>query len=319
MFSAALTLLAASTHAFAPQTTTTSPSNTALASSLFSSSPYAQGTSVNPRVDGYRAGPLTRGGSGGGYSTLAQRDYLRGTSIDGDVQDLPPVMVQGGSLRTWSSANPYIERVQVVLQTEGRPLNADVDLWQGPDNTPQKMRVYLEDGRERPFAAVIETPRAQNAVSIRNTGQLEFPLTAFVQPDQGQGLSMGIMALSEDGMSETIQGGALKTYSFAPNVGSVQLLLQTDGRPLNARIELLQGPNNNKQVVELYTEDGMERPFYSVIETPGVGNVVRVLNTAPMEFPLQARVEPYMVGGGQDDQYENSPVVVSEVGGGPMF
>ena len=211
-----------------------------------------------------------------------------------------PVLVQGGSLRTWSYKSPLVEQVQVVLGTEGRPLDADIELWNGPDNTPCKMRVYVENGLLRPFSAVIETPRAPNTVAIRNIGQLEFPFAANVYTNDVEEPSSECVD-----SSYVIQGGALRTYPFDPFVDSVQVLLRTDGRPLNARIELLQGPNNNKQVIELYAEDGFDRPFYCVLETPEAGNVVRIVNTAPVEFPLTASVVPNSI---KNDFYSGAVV-----------
>jgi hypothetical protein len=198
--------------------------------------------------------------------------------------------VQGGTLKTWSYASPAVERVQVSLSTEGRPLDADIELWQGPDNTPVKMRVYSEDGDARPFNAVIETPSAPNTVAIRNIGQIEFPLGAsLIANDVDEPISNFATT------STTVQGGALRTYPFGPDVQRVEVMLKTDGRPLNARIELLQGPNNNKQVIELYADDGLSRPFFAIIDTAGSGNVVRVVNTAPIEFPMTASVQPHFI------------------------
>jgi hypothetical protein len=205
----------------------------------------------------------------------------------------PKTTVQGGSLRTWSFANPNIDRVHVLLKTDGRPLDADLEVWQGPDNTPQKMKIYVEDGAARTFSAFIDTPRSPNTVAIRNIGHLEFPLYACVGADRQVGEACH--QIEKTSKHEIIQGGALRTYPYDPTVDSVMVFLKTDGRPLNARIELLQGPNNNKQVLELYTEDGMELPFCAVIQTPGSGNVVRIVNTAPLEFPLTATVAAYEV------------------------
>jgi hypothetical protein len=94
-------------------------------------------------------------------------------------------------------------------------------------------------------------------------------------------------------------------------VESVQVLLQTDGRPLHARVELVQGPNDSKQTIDVFSENGKTQPFFAVIDTQG-SSTIRVINTAPsMVFPLTAVVEPYMV----DETYvppptENQPAEI---------
>ena len=218
------------------------------------------------------------------------------------------IKVQGGTLRT-CSFDDKVERVDVLLKTNGRPLDAQVELWQGHHNRPQTMNIHLEDGSERCCRVTVETPRCANSIAVRNTGQSEYPLTAGVEPDNGGPTSNGNPAkvLTTISTSKIIQGGgAVYIAPFPPDVQSIQVMLKNDGRPMSARIELLQGPNNIKQVMDIYTEDSFERTFYTVLDTPGSGNVIRIVNTATVEYPLTAYIEPYIVSGSSSSSSSSS-------------
>ena len=194
----------------------------------------------------------------------------------------------GGSCQTWFY-DSYVQQVQVVLNTDGRPLDADVEVWQDDfgNIVPWKVHariesadVSLQNSQLRPFSAVVETPRGPNTVAIRNTGQPINPLFASV----GAG---PVRCPSSECLSSctSILRGSSRTYQFDPSVGSIQILLETaEGRPLNARIELLERPNNNKQVVEVYSQDGCDRPLFCILETPRSGSTVSVVNTANDEM-----------------------------------
>ena len=217
-----------------------------------------------------------------------------------DKFDMPMTLVQGGALRTWSFPTMTMGRVNLALTTqgpkEGNPLNCDLSFNEGPDNTPQRMRIYSGKGRLRPFKMWIETPRDTSAVFIRNLAPMEFPLEAKVGTESAELPPQSSVHAITDDMYEmskpnVIQGaGALRTYALDHTVTSVKVSLKTDGRPLNAMVELTQGPNAIKYTIEIYTEDGMLRPFNAILETPGPGNELRIVNTASMEFPLIAQV-----------------------------
>lgn len=203
----------------------------------------------------------------------------------------PDETVYGDTLRTWAFPAPSSTSTQVVLKTDGRPLNADVEIWCGPDWKPFYMTAYVEDGLYRPFRTMIGSKGMNHAIAVRNTAAAEFPLycsTLEAQPNED--LIAIHQRLSAEKKPQLVQGGATWTVQFAPNVDMVEVLLNTDGMKLNARVELLQGPNNIKQSFEFHTNGGKDRPFYALIDTPGSGNVVRIINVASVEFPLYAWV-----------------------------
>lgn len=220
--------------------------------------------------------------------------------------DRSPIMhdhVQGGSLRTWDNGG-YYDRdsdMDVTLSTEGRPLDALYEVWDGPNRTPTSIKAYSEDGALRPFHATVGN---SPTMSVRNTAPMEFPLSASMveapprrnrMSSRGGVLSGGVQPRrrSAFGGGETIQGGALKYYEFQdPMVESVHISLNSDGMPLSAVVELLQGPNSVRQIAEIDSEDGYNYPLECEVETPGYGSTILIKNTGPLEFPIRAMVEP---------------------------
>ena len=206
------------------------------------------------------------------------------------------VLVQGSTLKTWDLGDETTERVQLSLKSDGRPIDANIELWHTPSYIPAKFRVYTEDGSLRPVHAVIETPKHPKTVAVYNTGPLEFPLEAVVA---NTGRDKASQSLA-DVPSQRIQGGKIMSYTYGAEVESVQVLLQTEERNMKAKIELTQGPNQPKQIIEVYATVGGQTPFYAVIATPGAGSTIRVVNQNSVEFPINAWILPYKTKGSSD-------------------
>ena len=216
------------------------------------------------------------------------------------------IAVQGGSLRT-CKVHDSVDRVLVALKTQGRPLYANIELWQGPDSKPQTCAVYIENAAVRPFTAILETPSSLNTIALYNEKNIEFPMEACLETATSDAITPKRMSPDS---ARPIQGGSLVTVPLEPEIESVHIVLESDtGRPLNARIELLQGPNNAKQQMEVYCDDGRKRTFSVVIQTPGHGNVVRIANTSPIEFPLTSYVTPYIIDEFEDDHSESGDIM----------
>lgn len=212
-----------------------------------------------------------------------------GPLVDDIFSVSPPMRVEGNTLKTWNIGTTEIERAQLSLTSEGRPIHANIELWHTPAYIPTKFKVYTEDGKTRPVHAVIETPKHPKTVACYNTGSSDFPIKATVAHT---GLDKAYASLA--GVEhEHVQGGRITSYTFGADVESVQILLKTEEKNMKAKIELTQGPNQVKQIFELYASSGYKNPFYAVIQTPGPDNTIRVINQNVLEFPFDAWVVPY--------------------------
>jgi len=211
---------------------------------------------------------------------------------DKDIWDMgptPPTLVQGGALRTWTL--PDCDAVHLELESlgpsEGNPLKATVSLKTGPVNTPHKLDVYSGKGSYRTFRCKIMTPGYETStIFIRNENTVEYDFEARVVPEIRDRLTYDMTPQAR------VEGGAVRTFTLPPEVSFAKVVLTSNGRPMYAMVELVQAPNAPKYTIDIYSEDGMDRPFCAVLETPGGGNQVRIVNKASQEFPFSASVGP---------------------------
>jgi hypothetical protein len=218
----------------------------------------------------------------------APKTALSATATEWDLANIGrSVRIEGQSREHWEFPDPNQEIVQVAVDSNGRPVESLIELWIGPDWTPMKVKAYTEDGLMRPIQTLIGTRNKAAAIDVNNTGPGDFPLNAaasYAKP----GLAAQRADLLTANQGRYIEGGAVHSVNFDASVDQVQVLLYTDTRQLNAQVELLNGPNNFKQKFEVFTNNGLLNSLYVVFNTPGSGNVVRVTNLAPLEFPCKA-------------------------------
>mmetsp|Transcript_9438 Transcript_9438/g.23166 ORF Transcript_9438/g.23166 Transcript_9438/m.23166 type:complete len:499 (+) Transcript_9438:198-1694(+) len=376
---------------------------------------------VEPRTTEFPKTSYPEDGNGSMFSPM-DRNGPRNSNKRSQTSDVvksiwetsAPILVEASSLHTVDFEKPSVERVQVLLKksdmdpfggsrkTTREALIARVDLWHGPDSTPQNLAIYLEDeddddfsnhdpqcqsGNQRtssnccdtPFSTIIETPHGHNTIAIRNIAESSDLLT-YVKgeenekwytpsspPSSDSPLQSVIQRLkatttpqridsttarkseNEEENNKAVVGSC--TVELPAKVASVQVLLQTDFmQPIQARIELelrmtdhaSLGSNNyrviKRTIVEVYSEDGMHRPFFAIVETPrkttrksrlrqtkgeaadvkesgwfensnaaSYTTNMKVVNLSTTEFPLFATVEPHAIDDSLDDnEDENS-------------
>jgi len=222
-----------------------------------------------------------------GYSTKSRADVqmnawgLTEISPDGSLVQ----RIEGQTRKTWKFTDVGKDRVQVSLGSEGRPVHADVHLWLGPNYTPFSIKAYSEDGKLRPVQALIGTKKKEVTVEVKNVGMSDFPIKAAANYAKGEMAALPIdMPLSTQG--ERVDGQALRSYPLSASSSQLEVILNTEGRQLKARVELLNAPNNPKQTFEVYATDGQLTSLCVCFDTPDEGNTVRILNLSPVEFPL---------------------------------
>merc|ERR1711871_100186 len=206
---------------------------------------------------------------------------LKAITPDGGLKQ----RVEGMTRKTWQFNDLDKDRVQVALESSGRPIKSEIELWIGPDWTPFKMKAYSEDGKLRPIHTIVGTRNKEAMIEVRNEGEYEFPFDAAANYAEGT-MAAVPHDIPETQSGERVDGGAIRSYVLQPTTGRLEVVLKTEGKQLNARIELLAGPNNPKQWFECFTNNGELNSLVVSFNSLEAGNTFRVINLAPVEFPL---------------------------------
>jgi len=280
---------------------------TALATSML----VASASAFAPASKSVSSTALNLGGNQYGNMGPPAAPMVGGSAPAGGFEmfspEIPMKRIEGGgTVRTWDIP-PETERLQYVLETNGRPLKAKVELWEGPVRLLHSMDVNLEDGSQTPYKGMLAFPKGQKALKISTTGSQEFPCTFGAEVPSFERTKQ-LVAFQNDvwesNPKHTMQGtvsesglGAVKAFPISDNIESVQIMWwskDTGKRAAKSKIEVLQGPNSIRQVFDMHCE-GTTQPYHAIIETPGTGWTIRMWSKSPMEYPHEIVVEPHTV------------------------
>lgn len=214
----------------------------------------------------------------------------------------------GGTVRTYKMP-AWATRVQYRLETNGRPMKGEVNLWLGPQRKTHTLKVDSENGKEFPVQVLLKF-KPTPVLKVSTTSLANYPMKVGVHvpsPERAKELESHTErvwdACIDEEEKKLIQGsntdgkyGKRVNWIIPENVDSVQLMgwsKDSGKKSFKVEIELLQGPNNIRQYYFLQCGGGSQ-PYHAVFQTPGAGWVVRIRNKKFVEDGLiHIAVKPY--------------------------
>jgi len=235
------------------------------------------------------------------------------------------IRIEGGkTLKTFAMPS-HAERVQYILTSpNGRPVKAKVELWIGPNRCVHELIYDCMNGLTYPLKSTMQFKKLSPVLKVSTDGTFEFPLECGVfvpSPEE----SKVVGSICEDmfysaPMKDRVQGGstidnkggAIRSFQIDPTWEKTQIMVWSKDvgkKSFKTNIEVLQGPNNAKQHLNLRC-GGSTQPYHTVIDTPGSGWMIRCNSKKYLEDGLfEIAVAPY----GETLEYDPSNDVV--VGG----
>jgi len=225
--------------------------------------------------------------------------------------------IEGGkTLKTYKMPMDA-ERVQYIIKSpNGRPLKAKVELWIGPIRCVHEMIYDCMSGGSFPLRATLQFKKLAPVLKVSTNGAFEFPLEVGVfvpSPEESDRIGeittdMFYTAPLKDrvqgGSTLDSKGGAVRSFRVDPSWEQTQIMVWSKDvgrKSFKTNIEVLQGPNNQKQHINLRC-GGSTQPYHCVIDTPGSDWMIRCNSKKYLEDGLfEIAIAPYTVGGSGPD------------------
>ena len=122
-----------------------------------------------------------------------------------------------------------------------------------------KHSLYVLSSIARPVHSIVELPDGlPTTLAIYNTEGQEFPIDATVQEINANDDGAAPLAVSSFSGQRPVYvegNGAVKSFNFGPDVEEVEVLLTTQLRNMKAYVEILRGPNDDNEIINVETDN----------------------------------------------------------------
>jgi hypothetical protein len=203
--------------------------------------------------------------------------------------------IEGGETLKTFQMPAHAERVQYILKApSNRPVRAKVELWIGPIRCVHELIYNCMDGDAFPLRVSLQFKKVRPVLKVSTDSTFEFPLQCGVfvpTPEESARIGETTKAMFynapmkhkvQGGSTIDNKGGAIRTFNVEQSWEKTQLMVWSKDvgkKSFKSNIEILQGPNNAKQFLNLRC-GGSTQPFHCVMQ----------LEEVPRGRPLRDRV-----------------------------